>query len=269
MSEAAATNARQLSNSLQSTLVRAYRGFGLAALLAILIGLLSFLLVNAFYLFDNSWIRPVILTPSHERVVETNSRIAAEMHNQEQARSAKTELELELTSMDARIAEHERFASDFEALASQTKRSSIEAMMARRELELSRLEAERAKARKATIGSQMKALSASADEFENVIEKLKMSPYYRATDGQVTVAFVPYANLDNVSKGDPVYGCKWGLIRCKKVGRVGETLEGEVSDTHPNSGTALRGTMVELDLKSEWAAKQSALFVGSKPFWLF
>jgi len=269
MSDIASTNTRPLSHSLQSTLVRAYKGFGLATLLAILIGLLSFLVVNTFYLFDHSWIRPVILTPSHERVIDTTSRIAAEMHNQEQARSAKLELELEVASLDARIAEHERFAADFETLASQTKRTSIEAMMARRDLELSRIAAEHAKARKKTIGAQIAALTASADEFQNVIDRLKMSPYYQATKGQVTVAFVPYENLDNVSQGDAVYGCRWGLIRCSKVGRVGETLQGEISDTHPHSGSSLRGVMVKLDLGEDWAAKRSALFVGSKPFWIF
>lgn len=268
MSDTAASNARQLSNSLQSTLVRIYKGFGLTALLAILIGLLSFLVVNVFYLFDNSWIRPVILTPAHERVIETNSKIAAERHSQESIRSQKMELELELTTLDATIAEHERFEADFAALAKATKRSNVEAMMARRELHLSQLAAAKAKARKAAITTRLESLGRAESEFDDVISKLKLSPYYQATKGRVTVAFVPYENQNNVAKGDPIYACKWGLVRCSNVGRVGEPLKGEVSDSHPHSGSALRGIMVQVELHGEWAAKETALFVGSRPFWL-
>ncbi|HEY1546435.1 MAG TPA: hypothetical protein VGG28_01375, partial [Kofleriaceae bacterium] len=46
---------------------------GLFALIAILIGLLGFLVVNVFYFFDHSWVRPVVLSPTHQKVVEAST----------------------------------------------------------------------------------------------------------------------------------------------------------------------------------------------------
>ena len=85
---------------------------------------------------------------------------------------------------------------------------------------------------------------------------------------EVTVAFVPYENLDNVDEGMSIYACRWGLIWCREVGTVGPQLKGEVTDTHPQTGNSLRGVMIEMRLEDREAAEERALFVGKRPFWI-
>ena len=46
--------------ALQPSIVRLYKAAGLVALTAILVGLVGFLIVNIFYFFDHSWVRPVV-----------------------------------------------------------------------------------------------------------------------------------------------------------------------------------------------------------------
>ncbi len=52
--------------AVQPSIIRLYKVAGLVALTAILVGLLGFLIVNIFYFFDNSWVRPVVLSPTHQ-----------------------------------------------------------------------------------------------------------------------------------------------------------------------------------------------------------
>src|ERR1041384_4423197 len=62
--------------ALQPSIVRVYKIAGLVALTAILVGLIGFLVVNVFYFFDHSWVRPVVLSPTHQKVVEASTQLA-------------------------------------------------------------------------------------------------------------------------------------------------------------------------------------------------
>ena len=67
--------------AIQPSIIRLYKVAGLVALTAILIGLIGFLLVNVFYFFDHTWVRPVVLAPTHQRVVEASTQLAdARLH---------------------------------------------------------------------------------------------------------------------------------------------------------------------------------------------
>ena len=61
--------------AVQPSIIRLYKVAGLIALTAILVGLIGFLVVNIFYFFDNSWVRPVVLSPTHQRVVEASTLV--------------------------------------------------------------------------------------------------------------------------------------------------------------------------------------------------
>ena len=100
------------------------------------------------------------------------------------------------------------------------------------------------------------------------MKRLEASPYLRAINNKIVLAFVPYQNLRNVKIGTKLYGCAWGLVACKTVGKVTAVLEGEVTDMHPHDESIQRGIMVEIDVSSA-AAGDSVLFAGGKPLWLF
>jgi hypothetical protein len=81
----------------------------------------------------------------------------------------------------------------------------------------------------------------------------------------LTIAFVPYHTLDDIAAGDPVFGCAAQVVWCTPVGRVGATIEGEVTAKHPVYGSDLRGKFVRLELDSADRAQDSVLHVGRPP----
>jgi hypothetical protein len=100
---------------------------------------------------------------------------------------------------------------------------------------------------------------------DKLVESLKSASYIRAMADNAHVAFVPYGNLDQVKKGEPLYGCALTMIFCKKVGTVIDVLPGEVTFKHPNRDKQMRGQMIELKLEDASSATDEVLFVGGRP----
>jgi len=111
-------------------------------------------------------------------------------------------------------------------------------------------------------------LQASIARQDQIIAGLNQSAYLRAINDHATVALVPYANLDHVAKGTPLYACKLEMVICHKVGKVLDILPGEVQVKHPNRDTMLRGRMLELQLSDGAAAQDEVLFAGHRPLGL-
>src|SRR5882724_8518903 len=87
--------------ALQPSIVRVYKVAGLVALTAILVGLVGFLVVNIFYFFDHTWIRPIVLSPTHQRVVDASTQLA-------DAKLRASQLVTERMEIDGELAEIER-----------------------------------------------------------------------------------------------------------------------------------------------------------------
>jgi hypothetical protein len=265
-------NARRIRPVVQAAIIRAYKIIGLAALTGILIGLICFLSVNLFYLVNSSWVRPVVLSATHSSVLSTMATLSSESARRDEIISEREALQAELNGLDRVLQLNQAFESEFSALAGPLQQGSegldYQAVLARRAYSESIIEREKAAARKKVIQSQIERLARSAARYDKLIADLQGSAYVQATERRVTVAFVPYENLDNVEQGMPIYGCRWGLVWCREVGVVGPQLKGEVTDTHPQSGSSLRGLMVEIRLHEEAAAEEQALFVGKRPFWI-
>ncbi|HTE49581.1 MAG TPA: hypothetical protein VK698_01825 [Kofleriaceae bacterium] len=265
---------RRFRPVVQAAIIRAYKVVGLGLLAAILIGLICFLTVNLFYLLNSSWIRPVVLSPTHASVLSTMTTLSSESSRRDEIVSEREELKAELAGIDRVLELNQQFEEQFSELARMPRptqarpTADYEALMARRAYSESIIEREKAAARKKVIESQVDRLNRSAARYDKLIADLQGSAYIQATDRRVTVAFVPYENLDNVEQGMPIYACRWGLIWCREVGAVGPALKGEVTDTHPQTGSSLRGIMVEIRLTIEEAAEEQALFVGKRPFWI-
>jgi hypothetical protein len=131
----------------------------------------------------------------------------------------------------------------------------------KQEYEASRLETRRA------IDNRDMLRSALARE-EKLLTSLKQASYLKALADQAHVAFVPYANLSSVKKGEPLYGCWLTMVFCKKVGTVLEVLPGEVQFKHPTKDKMLRGQMIELRLENKDSATDDVLFVGGRPMFI-
>src|SRR5687768_11161232 len=107
--------------AVQPSIIRLYKVAGLVALTAILVGLLGFLIVNIFYFFDNSWVRPVVLSPTHQKVVEASGQLADARLRASQLGAEKLETEAQLSEIERAVAINEKFLADAVKVADEPK----------------------------------------------------------------------------------------------------------------------------------------------------
>jgi hypothetical protein len=250
--------------ALQPSIVRIYKLAGLVALTAILVGLIGFLVVNIFYFFNHSWVRPVVLSPTHQRVIEASTQLSDSKLRASQLSSERLELEGQLAEAERSITDDDRCIAEAGTRFDSPK--TAQDWMARREVDKCRLDRENRMGRRVPIRQRIDSLKLRIEDQDAVVNRLSQSPYLKAIENKVTLAFVANQNLKNLKVGSPLYGCVWTLVWCRKVGTVKAVVEGEVQDIHPHDETIQRGLMVEIDV-SEWGASETVLFAGSKPLW--
>lgn len=250
--------------ALQPSIVRVYKMAGLVALTAILVGLVGFLIVNIFYFFDHTWVRPVVLSPNHQRVIEASNQLADARTRASQLTGELGMLEEKLAANERSIANDDRFLAEIGSAADAPK--TPDQWLVHREVEKTRLDRDNKMGERSPIGLQIEQQKRLIKDQEAVVNRLAQSPYLKAIENKVTLAFVANQNLRNVKIGTPLYGCVWGLVWCHKVGTVKAVLDGEVQDIHPHDESIQRGLMLEVDV-SEWGASEAVLFAGGKPLW--
>src|SRR5437868_11210874 len=106
------TNRPKFWTALQPSIVRVYKVAGLVALTAILVGLISFLVVNVFYFFDHTWVRPVVLSPTHQKVVEASTQLADAKLRAAQIETEKVEIDAALAQIEREIAADDKFIGE-------------------------------------------------------------------------------------------------------------------------------------------------------------
>ena len=250
--------------AIQPSIVRIYKLAGLVALTAILVGLVGFLIINIFYFFDHTWVRPVVLSPTHQRVVEASTQLADSKLRASQLATEKLEIEGQLAEIERGIAADDTFITEVGTAADAPK--TPDQWLVRREVEKAKLEKENMVGKRVPLGQRIDSLKLRIKDQDAVVGRLAQSPYLKAIENKVTLAFVANQNLKNLKIGTPLYGCAWGLVWCRKVGTVKAVLDGEVQDIHPHDESIQRGLMVEVDV-TEWGANETVLFAGSKPLW--
>jgi hypothetical protein len=253
--------------AVQPQIVRLYKIAGLIALTAILLGLISFLIVNIFYFFDHTWVKPVVLTPTHAKVVEAQSQLLDAKTRKAQLDSEQVEIKSQLDAIERTIADDDRFLGEV-GTSVDTPRTP-EQWLVHREVQKTKLDRDNEEGKRAPLQARQASLELRVKDQDGLLHRLEQSPYLRAANHKVVLAFVPYQNLKNVALGTKLYACSWGLVRCGTVGKVTATIDGEVLDTHPHDESVQRGIMVEIELTTPSAEGNSVLFAGGKPLWLF
>jgi hypothetical protein len=250
--------------ALQPSIVRVYKMAGLVALTAILVGLVGFLIINIFYFFDHTWVRPAMLSPNHQRVVEASNQLADAKTRASRLTGELATLEEKVAANERGIADDDRFIAEIGSAAEAPK--TPDQWLVRRELEKARLDKDNKVGERSPLVLQIEQQKRLIKDEEAVVNRLAQSPYLKAIENKVTLAFVANQNLRNVKIGTPLYGCMWGVVWCRKVGTVKAVLDGEVQDIHPHDESIQRGLMLEVDV-SEWGASEAVLFAGAKPLW--
>lgn len=265
---APATRASRPRLALQQSIVKLYKLAGIVALGGILIGLVFWVIVSVFYFFDDSWVRPIILGPRHEKVMAVVAEVSAAEDRLDRLAVDRARTAADLAQYDRVIAASAKFEEEMGS-AIEAAGHTAAAATARRALDQAVLDREGATDGKAAAELRLHQLDEDLASQRTALDKLRGNFYYRARNERVAVGFVPYANLEAARPGATLYRCKWGLVRCSAVGKVVSVLEGEVTERHPHNDALKRGVMIELSLTDPTAGQEPVLFAGSKPFWLF
>lgn len=252
---------------MQPSIIRLYKVAGLIALTAILIGLISFLAVNIFYFFDHTWVRPVVLSPTHQKVVEASTQVADARLRASGLDAEKLEIEAQLAQIDRSVTADEKFLAEVGNTADAPK--TPEQWLVHREVTKAKLERDNELGRRTPLQARLESLALRIKDEQAVVHRLEQSPYLRAVNNEVVLAFVPYQNLRNIKEQTKLYACSWGLVMCHVVGRIKSTIDGEVENMHPHDETVQRGIMVEVELTTPSAAGENVLFAGSRPLYFF
>ena len=338
---------------MQKLVVSTYRLLGFVILTIIVVVLVGYISTSAFYFVSDSWVQPMVVSPTDEKVLQLKSQLA------EQA-SVRDQIAVDLQHTDRFIAAQQDFQAEFvkavkadlaerksslgrvSALARQYRgersriRNSNDAyaqaskqemskeydarlikrddmlngayqlgQIANSNLSLAERQAEfenraaalekesaalenvlskkqsagvlsydvlkikrdydtsRLESAKAT--EERKALQASLERRDAILNSIGQSPQLRASDQKADVAFVPYSNFEGLKVGTPIYACAFEMVLCHEAGKVKAIMPGEVTSKHPHREKMLRGQMIELALDDADAAEENVLFVGRKP----
>ncbi|WP_223633054.1 hypothetical protein [Corallococcus sp. EGB] len=364
---------QQVANRLNTVAVSAYKLMGTVLLALILLGLMSFLAVQGFFLTSNSWATPTILSPTDPNILALNAQAAQQESErdalvarrreaadrlQEAERTVATEqsfqqrfavaLKGEKASRDrltkrlsalrqeylrageeiaesnraysglartrtkalysARLMEREDVLTTNHHLAQMAQNNlslaqeavdldmrldtlrreregltaaenglgrdetatglTTDTLLLEREYTQSVLALARAQAQRKSLEEDVRALDDRIRRFDHLLQVVHGSPYLKALEQNLTVAFVPYENMPNAREGTPLYTCAFKIFWCRAVGVVGPALEGEVSQQHPIRQYHLRGVMVELQLRDAPSAREPLLHLGRPPLML-
>lgn len=358
---------------LNAVTVSAYKTAGFVVLLAILAGLASYLGVQAFFLASRAWVTPMIVSPTHEKVLQLGAKLAEEAsfrdrraaerrelaarleeaertlrferrfqerleqalrvegRERAQERAALAALRAQFERADAEIAESNQAYAGFARvrgdalrgaslldregylslnhqlaqmaqanLSLETARAELETRLSALDRELRGLDAvavladgkaappaastrtldleqqlarsqvamARAEAMRDGIRRSVEDADVAVARFDDLIEAIDASPWMRAARGEVTFAFVPYANLAAAERGAPLFACAVGFLGCTRVGRLGAILAGEATRRHPVQNRELRGVLAEIELDDPARAREDVLHLGRKPLFL-
>jgi len=125
--------ARQARIRAQKWIVGVYRTVGFALLTVIVLGLVSYVASNVFYLFSSSWVTPSVISPTDEHVLQLNARLAEQSTQRDKLTAERALYAAQLADVDRVVAMDEKFQESF--------RRAIDADVADRRAQLRKLKA--------------------------------------------------------------------------------------------------------------------------------
>jgi hypothetical protein len=141
-------------------------------------------------------------------------------------------------------------------------------LQAKRQLTGSQIDEANARDLAAALYKELSMTDDAIARQDHLLLNIQNIPYLKAAEQKLTIGFVPYSNAAKTIPGTPIYGCSLGIIFCRRVGRVEEVLDGEVSDKHPFFNKDLRGLFVRVNFNDAKWDRTQVLFLGKAPLLL-
>lgn len=249
--------------NIRQSIVKTYRVVGIVLLVAVLVGLISYLTVNVYYVASRSWVMPELLTANDSRVVTAVTALDDAETRLDELSREYTDTTLLIKRVGREIGEAETFLGTYGSALSNIT-SVFDRAMLQRELSEARIEADAGKERVARLEEELTTLNTRIARQKGIVAQWQQSPYLKVSKGNVAVAFVPYRNLAKIAPGISLHSCWAALMFCSNVGTVKSILPGEVLGRSPHDSQTERGVFVEVEV-SEAGMRERVLFVGGAP----
>jgi hypothetical protein len=107
------TEKKKLVPTVNSLVVSLYKVLGFAILFFILGGLVAYLAGQGFFLVNDSWVAPTIVSASDERVLKLNAELAERLAERDQLLAQKAELEVRIADARRIAASEKTFQERF------------------------------------------------------------------------------------------------------------------------------------------------------------
>jgi hypothetical protein len=139
--------------ALNGLVVSAYKAMGFVVLTVLLLGLASFILLSSFFYANRTWVAPIVISQTDERVLAVTAQLAQQMTLRDKLNAERAELEARMVEADRNILSTELYGQEFRAVA--------DAELAARRAELRQIETLRAdfSARRAGIARSNREFS--------------------------------------------------------------------------------------------------------------
>jgi hypothetical protein len=142
---------------------------------------------------------------------------------------------------------------------------SADVLQAKRQLENSRLDLASAQDLAEALSQEITIIEGAIARQDRLLLGLQNLPYVKAAEQKLTVAFVPYSNAQQLTPGTAIFGCSFGILFCRRVGQVAESLDGEVVEKHPFFNKEIRGLLVRVQFQDTKWDQDPVLFLQRAP----
>ena len=283
---------------LRDWIIQSYRYVGVAILSILLLVILGYFILLSFFLVNNSWGIPVIISPTSDKVLTYTAKY---LQAQKEYQAIQTKIKETLFTIEnntKQIVNNEMVKLEYEKLLDtkfvtinnatieeeyknklllKTEYTNYRIAMQQKEMNTLQvkmtflnLENENRSLNYLLASSkeELSQLESKISEHEAILKNITKSPYLQAKDQQVILSFVPYTNMENVKKNDLVYMCNLLIVFCKKAGYVVVIHDEEYTVPHPFFPREVRGKLVELSIKDIEMGFKDLTHFNRKPLFL-
>lgn len=198
----------------------------------------------------------------HEDLVTSKHRLA-EMANTEYSFAEKgVQLQTRIKELGEQLSGLSKTGDALSGRQGAATAANTDMVRLHREFSQSQLSEAHALDLQSALGNSLRVGDEVLAQHDEILKALDAQPLLRAAQSNLSVAFVPYDNLDSVSVGSSVYGCRvLNVLGCSRIGVVSALLSGEVSQKHPHFDRELRGQLVQLQLDDLRSARSIVVHV--------